>query len=101
MPIFTIYPISLIVIAFYIWLNDKTLLRSHPPICILLYTESALMVPFPSFLRNVYPVFPMKSTVTTKGTKFKRKQIGISPGFAYIEYKIQETTFKSATLNLQ
>ncbi len=59
------------------------------------------MVPFLNFPRNVYPVFPVKSTVTAKGTRLNKKQIGISPGFAYTEYKVQRATFKSETLDLQ
>ena len=59
------------------------------------------MVPFPNLLRNVYPFFPVKSTVTAKKTRLSRKQIGISLGFAYTKYKIQEATFKFATLDPQ
>ncbi len=36
-----------------------------------------------------------------KGTRLNRKQIEISPGFAYTEYKVQRATFKSATLDLR
>ncbi len=43
----------------------------------------------------------MKLTVMTKRTRLNGKQIGISPGFAYTEYKVQRATFKSATLDLQ
>ncbi len=34
-------------------------------------------------------------------TRLNRKQIGISLGFAYTEYKVQGAIFKSATLDLQ
>lgn len=73
MPNFLIYSILLIALAFYTWLDDNTLLSSHPPTCILLHTESALMVPFANLPHNVYPVFPVKSTVTAKETKLNRK----------------------------
>ncbi len=98
---FLIYLIFLTDLAFYIWLDDNTLLSSHLPICILLHTKSALMVPFLNLSRNVYPVFPMKSTVIAKETRLNRKQIGISPGFAYTEYKVQGATFKSLTVDLR
>ncbi len=98
---FSIYPILLTDLASYTRLDDNTLLNSYPPTCILLHTESALMMPFPNLPHNVYPVFPVKSTVTAKETRFNRKQIGISPRFAYTEYKVQGATFKSATLDLQ
>ncbi len=96
-----IYPILLTDLASYTRLDDNTLLGSHPPTCILLHTESALMVPFPNLPRNVYLIFPVKSTVTAKEIRLNKKQIGISPGFAYTEYKVQGAMFKSATLDLQ
>ncbi len=99
-PNFSIYLILLTDLASYTRLDENTLLSSHLPIYILLLTESVLMVFFPNLPRNVYPVFPVKSTVTAKGTRLNRKQIGISPGFAYTEYKVQEATFNSATLDL-
>ncbi len=91
----------IIVLGSYTRLDNNTLLSSRPLICILLHTESALMVPFPNLPRNVYPVFPVKSSVMAKGATFKRKQIGITPGFAYTEYKVQGATFRSATLDLR
>lgn len=36
-----------------------------------------------------------------KEIKFKKKQIGITPRFAYIKYKVQGAMFKSKTLGLQ
>ncbi len=98
---FLMYSILLTDLVFYTQLDDNNLLSSHPSTCILLQTESVLIVPFPNLPHNVYPVFPVKSTVTAKGTRLNRKEIGISPGFAYTEYKVQGATFKSATLNLQ
>ncbi len=100
-PNFSIYPILLTDLASYTRLDEITLLSSHSLTCILLHTESALMVPFPNLPHNVYPVFPVKSTVTAKRTRLNRKQIGISPGFAYTEYKVQGATFKSVTLDLR
>ncbi len=96
-----IYPILLTNLASYTQLDDNTLLSSHPPICTLLYTEFALMLRVPNLPRNVYPVFLMKSTVTAKGIRLNKKQIGISLGFDYTEYKVQGAMFKSATLDLQ
>ncbi len=55
---------------------------------------------FSSLPHNVYLVFLMKSTITAKETRLNKKSIGISLGFAYIKYKIQEATLKSAILNL-
>ncbi len=98
---FSIYLILLTNLASYSRLDENTLLSSHTPICILLHTESTLIVPFPNSLRNIYPVFPMKSTVTAKKTRFNRKQIGKSLGFAYTEYKLHRATSKSAILDWQ
>ncbi len=91
----------IIILGSYTRLDNNTLLSSRPPICILLHTESALIVPFLNLPCNVYPVFPIKSSVTAKGATFKKKQIGITPGFTYIEYKVQGAMFKSATLDLR
>ncbi len=98
---FSIYAILLTDLASYTRLDNNTLLSSHPPTCILLHTKSALIVLFPNLPYNIYPVFPVKSTVTAKRTRLNRKQIGISPGFAYTEYKVQGAMFKSATLDPQ
>lgn len=95
-----IYPTLFTVIASYIQLNDNTLLSLHPPTFILLYTESAFMVPFLSILRKVYQVFPVKLTVMTKEIRFNSKQVDISFVFDYTKYKIQRAMFKSVTLNL-
>lgn len=59
------------------------------------------MIPFPNLPPNVYPVFPVKSVITAKYTRINRRQIGITPGFAYTEYKVQGATFKSAVLDLR
>ncbi len=91
----------IIVLGSYTRLHNNTLLSSRPPIYILLYIESALMVPFPNLPRKVYLIFPVKSSVTAKKATFKKKQISITPGFAYTKYKVQVATFKSATLDLQ
>lgn len=85
----------------YTRLNNNILLGLHPPICILLYTNSTLMMLFPSLLPNVYPVFSVKLTVTARKTRLNRKQIRIIPGFIYTKYKVQGAMFKSAVLNLQ
>ncbi len=98
---FSIYPILLIDLASYTRLYHNTLLSSYTPTCILLYSESVLMVPFQNLLRNVYPIFPVKLTVIAKRTRLNRKQIRICSGFPYTEYKVQGATFKSATLDLQ
>ena len=78
MLIFSIYPILLTAIAFYIQLDDNTLLSSYLLIYILLHIESALMVSFLSSLCNIYPVFSMKSTVMAKKIRLNRKQISIN-----------------------
>lgn len=91
----------LISLGSYTRLDNNILLSSHAPLCILLHTDSPLMITFPGLPPNVYPVFPVKSTVTAKNSRLNRKQIRITPGFAYIEYKVQGATFKSAVLDLR
>lgn len=85
----------------YTKLDHNTLLNSHLPHCILLHTDSPLMISFPSLPANIYPVFLVRSIVTAKNTRLNRKQVGITPGFAYTKYKIQGATFKSAVLDLR
>ena len=92
--------ILLTILASYTRLKNNTLLSSHCFTCILLHTNSTLMVPFPNLLLNVYPVFPIKSAIIAKKTRFNRKQIRITSGFAYNKYKVQGATFKSLTFDL-
>lgn len=49
----------------------------------------------------MYPVFPVRSVVTAKKTSVNKRQIGLTPGFAFTEYKVQGATFKSAVLDLR
>ena len=67
----------------YTKLDNNILLSIYALICILLHTNSALIVLFQSFPPNIYPVFLVKSTVTARKTRLNRKQIKITPGFAY------------------
>lgn len=87
--------------ATYTRIDSHTLLCSHQPHCILLYTDSPLTIPFPGLASNVYPVFPVRSVVTAKKTSVNRRQIGLTPGFAFTEYKVQGATFESAVLDLR
>lgn len=97
---FSIYSILLTAIAFYIWLDDNTLLSLHCFICILLDTKSALMVSFSCLMHNVYPVFLVKLIVMAKKVWFNIKQIGISSGFTYTKYKSPGVMFNFAILDL-
>lgn len=49
----------------------------------LLYIESALIMLFLKLLCNISLVFSVKSSVMAKKATFKKKQIGIIPGFGY------------------
>lgn len=91
----------IIILGSYTQPDNNILLSLHPLICILLHIKSALMVSFPNFPHNAYLVFPVKLNVMANRATFKKKQIGIIPGFAYTKYKVQRAIFKSATLNLQ
>lgn len=77
------------------------MLSSHPSIYILLHIEFTFTVRFRSFPRNVYLVFPVKSTVMVKETRLNKKWIEIYPEFAYTKYKVQGAMFKFAILDLQ
>ena len=87
--------------ATYTQIDSHTLLCSHQPHCILLHTDSLLIIPFPGLPSNVYLVFPVRSVVTAKKTSVNRHQIGLTPGFAFTEYKVQGATFESAVLDLR
>ena len=39
--------------------------------------------------------------MTAKKTSVNRRQIGLTPGFAFTEYKVQGATFESAVLDLR
>ena len=87
--------------ATYTRIDSQTLLCSHQPHYILLYTDSPLTILFPGLAFNVYPMFPVRSVVTAKKTSIHRRQIGLTPGFAFTEYKVQRAMFESAVWDLQ
>lgn len=53
--------------------DNNTLLSSDPPIFILLYTDSALMVLFLGLLLNDYPIFFVKLIITAKEIRLNKK----------------------------
>ena len=72
----------------YTRLDNNTLLNSHALKCILLHTDSVLIVPFSNLPLNVYLVFLVKSAITAKETRLNRKEIEITLGFVYTKYKV-------------
>lgn len=82
-------------------LDNRTLLCSHPAVCLLLQKSSPSRVRFPELAENVVPVFPAISTVSLKKLAVSRLQIPITPGFASTDYKVQGGTFKPAVLDLR
>lgn len=77
------------------------MLYSCPPQYILLCRQYPLKTSFPSLPVKVFPLFPMKSTVSLQGVSINRMQILLIPTFAITEHKIQETTFKITILDFQ
>ncbi len=61
----------------------------------------SLKMLFPDLLRNVFPLFPVKSTVSLQRVSINKMQILLTPAFAITEYKIQGVTFKTAIFDLQ
>ena len=88
-------------VATYTQIDSHTLLYFHQPQYILLYTDLSLTIPFPGLASNVYPVFPVRLVVTAKKTSVNKRQIELTPGFAFTKYKIQGATFESAVLDLR
>lgn len=89
------------ILASYTRLDNNTLLSLYPRIYILFYTDSMLMMFFPNLLSNIYSVFPSRLFIIAKGTRLNKKQIRITPGFAYTEYRVRGVTFKSGVLDLK
>ncbi len=56
---------------------------------------------FPSLSVKVFPLFPIKSTVSLQGVSINRTQILLTPAFTIMEYNIKRATFKMAILDLQ
>lgn len=87
--------------AIYIQIDTHTLLCSYQPHFILLYTDLLLIILFPGLLSSMYPVFSVRSVMIAKKTNVNRQIIRLTPGFIFIEYKIQGAMFKSAVLDLR
>lgn len=67
----------------------------------LLQRQHPLKAAFPELSANVFPLFPVKSTVSLQGISINRMQIPLTPAFAVTDYKVQGATFKTAILDLQ
>ncbi len=67
----------------------------------LLQRQHPLKAAFPDLPTNVFPLFPVKSTVSLQGISINRMQIPLTPAFAVTDYKVQGATFKTAILDLQ
>lgn len=50
--------------------------------------------------KNVFSVFPPKSTLTIRGISVTRLQIPMTPRFAVTDYKVQGATFRTVILDL-
>ena len=69
--------------------------------CVLLQRRTRLQKSFPELPDDVFPTFPIKSTLKLPGLKVSRNQIPLTPGFAVTDYKVQGATFKTAVLDLR
>lgn len=58
----------------YTQINSHTLLCFYQPYCILLLTDSPLIIPFPGLSSNINPVFSVRSVITAKKNPMRNKQ---------------------------
>ena len=87
-------------------LNDRYVLCSSPPACIIVEYDEPTGLVFPGLAPNQHPFFPRKYTsnikdlVTKQQVKVRRCQVPLTPAFAITDYKAQGATFNELETSL-
>ena len=87
-------------------LNDRYVLCSRPPACIIVEYDEPTGLVFPGLAPNQHPFFPRKYTssikdlATKQQVKIRRRQVPLTPAFAITDYKAQGGTFKELETSL-
>jgi hypothetical protein len=87
-------------------LNDRYVLCSRPPACIIVEYDEPTGLTFPGLASNQHPFFPRKYSSTIKDltsrqqVKVRRCQVPLTPAFAMTDYKAQGATLKELETSL-
>ncbi|CEO59597.1 hypothetical protein PMG11_04269 [Penicillium brasilianum] len=82
-------------------LDDLYIFCTKPPACLLFKPNRPRSVSIHPLDRNVFPIFPLETSITVKGYSVRRKQVPICPAFCLTDYKVQGATLTSAILDLK
>ena len=81
-------------------LNDRYVLSSLPPACVLVEYDQPTGLSFQGLAPNVHPFFPrkhsgeIKDLFTERGVSVRRCQVSQTPAFAITDYKAQGHTME-------
>jgi hypothetical protein len=87
-------------------LNDRYVLSSLPPACVLVEYDQPTGFNFPGLTPNVHPFFPrkhsgeIKDLFTKRGVSVRRCQVPLTPAFAITDYKAQGHTMEELEVDL-
>jgi hypothetical protein len=87
-------------------LNDRYVLSSLPPACVLVEYDQPTGFNFPGLAPNVHPFFPrkhsgeIKDLFTKRGVSVRRCQVPLTPAFAITDYKAQGHTMEELEVDL-
>jgi hypothetical protein len=87
-------------------LNDRYVLCSRPPACVIVEYDEPTGLTFPGLAPNQHPFFPrkysstIKDLITRKQVKVRRTQVPLTPAFATTDYKAQGATLEELETSL-
>ncbi|KAN0070849.1 hypothetical protein V8E54_011014, partial [Elaphomyces granulatus] len=87
-------------------LNDRYVLSSLPPACVLVEYGQPTGLSFQGLAPNVHPFFPrkhsgeIKDLFTKRGVSVRRCQVSQTPSFAITDYKAQGHTMEELEVDI-
>jgi hypothetical protein len=87
-------------------LNDRYVLSSLPPACVLVEYDQPTGLSFQGLAPNVHPFFPrkhsgeIKDLFTKRGVSVRRCQVSQTPAFAITDYKAQGHTMEELEVDI-
>ena len=87
-------------------LNDRYVLCSRPPACVIVEYDEPTGLTFPGLAPNQHPFFPRKYSSTIKDlttkqqVRVRRTQVPLTPAFATTDYKAQGATLEELETSL-
>ena len=87
-------------------LNDRYVLCSRPPACVIVEYDEPTGLTFPGLAPNQHPFFPrkyssdIKDLTTKRLVKVRRTQVPLTPAFATTDYKAQGASLEELETSL-